>query len=282
MKIIDNPVALQQELLTLKKKGKSIGFVPTMGNLHAGHLSLVQLIKKQSDIVVCSIFVNPAQFGENEDLASYPRTLSEDIQKLEALGIDYLFTPTDNQIYPHGKNKHSSVELNRLTEHLCGSSRPDHFKGVTTVVCILFNIVQPDVAAFGKKDYQQYQVIKAMTRDLMMPIKIIGGEIVRESNGLAMSSRNTYLSKAEKEKASTLRQTILSTAEQIKSGTSLEKTIENAINNLKRHGFKIDYFKVVRQNDLQEAQQTDKSLLIACAAWLGQPRLIDNLELNLN
>jgi len=193
MKIIQSPHQFQQEMLQLKQQGKTIGFVPTMGGLHAGHLSLVDIAKQHAEIIVSSIFVNPMQFGENEDLDSYPRTLETDIEKLKSLNVDYLFTPTNDDIYPLGKAKHTSVEVEHLANKLCGISRPVFFKGIATVVSILFNIVQPTIAVFGKKDYQQYRIIQSMVKDLMFPIKVIGGETIRESNGLAMSSRNSYL-----------------------------------------------------------------------------------------
>lgn len=283
MKIFTDPKQFQQEMLALKRQGKKIGFVPTMGNLHAGHLSLVDLAKQKADIVVNSIFVNPMQFGENEDLDSYPRTLQADIEKLGALKTDYLFTPNESDIYPLGKECHTSVEVNRMTDKLCGASRPDHFRGVTTVVNILFNLVQPDVAIFGKKDYQQYQIIRAMVKDLFLPIEIIGGEIVREENGLAMSSRNGYLSDAEKQQAAQLRKVILKTAQNIKQGSlSFSEIQKKAADELVSHGFNVDYFQLVRQSDLEAATPSDKAILIAAAAWLGQPRLIDNMEVIAN
>ncbi|TQV74800.1 pantoate--beta-alanine ligase [Aliikangiella marina] len=281
MEIIQDPKQLQSTMLRLKQAGKTIGFVPTMGNLHQGHLSLIDIAKTKADIVVASIFVNPMQFGPNEDFGNYPRTMDDDLSKLEAKGTDFVFTPTIDQVYPLGKDIHTSVEANRLTEKLCGASRPGHFRGVTTVVNILFNIVQPNVAIFGKKDYQQLQVIKTMVNDLMMPIEIIGGDIVREDNGLAMSSRNGYLTKRELEEASYLRKIILNTAEKLHQRSPIEPLKENAVKLLSDAGFKVDYFEIVRQSDLESASSSDNHLLIAAAAWLGQPRLIDNLEVNL-
>lgn len=282
MKTIQQPKQLQAQILELKRQGKSIGFVPTMGNLHAGHLSLIDIAKQNCDLVVSSIFVNPMQFGPNEDFDNYPRTLEADSQKLYDKGCDFLFTPTNDLIYPKGKETHTSVEVNRLTEKLCGASRPGHFKGVTTVVNILFNIVQPDIAVFGKKDYQQYLVIKAMVEDLMIPVKIIGAEIKREDNGLAMSSRNGYLSDDEKALASYLRRTLEKTAKQLQQHLTIESVVNTATADLQKKGFKIDYFEIVRRQDLEAAEVDDKQLLIAAAAWLGKPRLIDNLEVNLN
>jgi pantoate--beta-alanine ligase len=281
MQIIQSPSEIQQQLFDLKRQGKTIGFVPTMGNLHQGHLSLIETAKQKADIVVCSIFVNPMQFGENEDLDKYPRTLKKDIEKLEAYNIDFIFTPSEADIYPQGKETHTSVQVNRMSENLCGASRPGHFKGVTTVVNILFNIIQPDFSIFGKKDYQQLQIIKAMVKDLLLPVEIIGGEIIREKNGLAMSSRNGFLTAQEREHASLLRKEILHAAEKIKQGESILSAVEYAINKLETSGFKIDYFDVLRSADLQPATTEDKNLLIAVAAWLGKPKLLDNFEFDL-
>ncbi|MCW8878215.1 MAG: pantoate--beta-alanine ligase [Kangiellaceae bacterium] len=283
MKIFSSPTELQSHIVNLKKQGKSVAFVPTMGNLHQGHLSLVELAKQKADIVVCSIFVNPTQFGPNEDFDSYPRTLEQDTKKLEQVGNQILFTPTNNDIYPQGKEVHSSVEVNRLTDKLCGASRPGHFRGVTTIVNILFNIVQPDVAIFGKKDYQQYLVIRAMVKDLMMPIKIIGAEIAREPNGLAMSSRNGFLAEQEKKQSSYLREVILLSQKQLEDPKKdINEVKLQACKLLQNKGFKVDYFEIVERNTLELATSNDNELLIAAAAWLGKPRLIDNLEVNLN
>jgi pantoate--beta-alanine ligase len=281
MRIISNPLNLQKEILELKRQGKTIGFVPTMGNLHAGHLSLIDRARQETDLVVASIFVNPMQFGPSEDFASYPRTLDADIKKLKHQGTDILLTPSNEAIYPQGNDQHTSVEVNRLTDKLCGARRPGHFRGVTTVVNILFNIVQPDVAVFGKKDYQQLCVIERMVQELMLPVKIIGAEIKREANGLAMSSRNGYLSTQEKEQASLLRKTIIDAANAIKNHHDIAQTIQHSITKLECNQFKVDYFNVVRREDLENASLDDKHLLIAAAAWLGQPRLIDNLEIDL-
>ncbi|MDH5628789.1 MAG: pantoate--beta-alanine ligase [Gammaproteobacteria bacterium] len=280
MQIISDPKELQLLMLNLKAEGKTIGFVPTMGNLHEGHLSLIELSKNKADVTVCSIFVNPLQFGQGEDLSSYPRTLKLDIQKLSAISTDYLFTPSEKDIYPLGKEIHTHVIANRLTEYLCGKSRPTHFQGVTTVVNILFNIVQPNYAFFGKKDYQQYKIISNMVNDLRIPVEVIGGEIVRESNGLAMSSRNGYLTDKEKQEAAILRQVILQAAEQIKQNQrSFDDIIQQSINTLSHSGFKVDYFEIIRQSDLHPADRDDSDLLIAVAGWMGQPRLIDNIEI---
>ena len=282
MKVFQDPIEIQKELVALKKSGKRIGLIPTMGNLHKGHLSLFKVAQKKCDVMVGSIFVNPMQFAANEDLDKYPRTLEDDIKKLELINVDYLFTPTNDIIYPIGTEINTSVEVNRLTKRLCGESRPEHFRGVTTVVNILFNILQPDLVVFGKKDYQQYLILSAMVKDLFMPIEIIGGEIIREENGLAMSSRNKFLTPEEKNKASALRKIILEVGEKIKSGDSNYKLIrENAIKRLNKKEFNLDYFEICNTKDLERATQADKKILIACAAWMGQPRLLDNLEIKL-
>ncbi len=283
MHIIKDKVDIQNQILQLKRQGKTIGFVPTMGNLHQGHMSLVSLAKQQCDCVVASIFVNPLQFGPNEDFDAYPRTFDDDKQKLESLHTDFLFLPDTNNIYPRGKEQHTKVAaIDALTDKLCGASRPGHFLGVTTVVNMLLNIVQPDVAVFGKKDYQQLMVIKRMVSDLCMPIDIIGGDIVREPNGLAMSSRNGYLTQQEKDQASHLRATIVATQKQIEAGDNNYLGLaKHARQQLSNDGFKVDYFEIVRRDDLEPANASDKNLLIAAAAWLGQPRLIDNQEVSL-
>ncbi|PHS17108.1 MAG: pantoate--beta-alanine ligase [Kangiella sp.] len=283
MKIIDSPNKIQSELIALKKQGKKIGLIPTMGNLHKGHTSLFEIARKHCDILVGSIFVNPMQFGANEDLDKYPRTLQDDIEKLKAINVDYLFTPTEKIIYPQGTQINTSVEVNRLTKRLCGESRPTHFKGVSTVVNILFNILQPDVVVFGKKDYQQYLVLCAMVKDLFLPIEVLGGEIVREENGLAMSSRNQFLTSSEKEKASELRKILLFYAEKIKQGDRRYGAIRlEAIETLNSKSFNIDYFEICNIYDLERANIRDTKILIAVAAWMGKPRLLDNIEINLS
>jgi pantoate--beta-alanine ligase len=281
MQIFNDKKQLQAHLLQLKRAGKTIGFVPTMGNLHRGHLSLIDQARQKADVVVASIFVNPLQFGPNEDFDAYPRTLEQDTELLTLHACDILFLPTIEEIYPRGQALHTKVEaIESLTNKLCGASRPGHFLGVTTVVNILFNIVQPDIAVFGKKDYQQLMIIQRMVDDLMMPITLIGGDIVREENGLAMSSRNGYLSAIEKDQASHLRATIVATQKQIEAGDrNFESLKKHAIKLLQQDGFKVDYFEIVRQSDLEPATSNDKQLLIAAAAWLGQPRLIDNQEI---
>ncbi|MDQ7049621.1 MAG: pantoate--beta-alanine ligase [Enterobacterales bacterium] len=283
MQIFQDPYQIQQELRALKCAGKRIGLIPTMGNLHRGHLSLFKLARKHCDVLVGSIFVNPMQFGANEDLDKYPRTLTNDVKKLQSIKVDYLFTPTNEIIYPLGTKINTSVEVNRLTKRLCGESRPQHFKGVATVVNILFNILMPDVVVFGKKDYQQYLILSAMVKDLFLPIEIIAGEIIREDNGLAMSSRNKFLTEQEKDKAAALRQIISDCGNEICSGNkNFMQLKKQAIASLKEQSFKVDYFDICNAINLEDATANDKQILIACAAWMGQPRLLDNLEITLN
>jgi pantoate--beta-alanine ligase len=283
MKVFQDPHDIQKELTALKHAGKKIGFIPTMGNLHRGHLSLFKLAQAHCDILVGSIFVNPMQFGANEDLNKYPRTLKDDIDKLESIDVDFLFTPTNEIIYPLGTQTNTSVEVNRLTKRLCGESRPEHFRGVATVVTILFNIIQPDLVVFGKKDYQQYLILSAMVKDLFLPIEIVGGEIIREDNGLAMSSRNKFLTPQEKQQAGEIRKIILRCEDKIKLGNYDYQAIKlYAVEELSGQGFKVDYFEICNRETLEDAGGSDKNLLIACAAWMGQPRLLDNLELTLD
>ncbi|MGX5175024.1 pantoate--beta-alanine ligase [Aliikangiella sp. IMCC44653] len=282
MKIYQSPRELQATLISLKKQGKTIAFAPTMGNLHAGHLSLIEIAKSHADIVVSSIFVNPKQFGPNEDFDSYPRTLERDIELLTKQGCDILFTPSIQAIYPLGEQAHTRVTTPRLTQHLCGASRPTHFEGVTTIVNILFNIVQPDVAIFGKKDYQQLKVIEAMCQDLLIPIKILGAEISREADGLALSSRNSFLSESQRKVAPLLRKTLLTAKQELMRGKGIHEVVAISCEQLSQAGFKIDYFEVVCRDNFEPASNDDKQLLIAAAAWLGTPRLIDNIEVSLS
>lgn len=249
-----------------------------MGNLHAGHLSLVEQALSVAERVVVSIFVNPLQFGVGEDYQTYPRTFEADCEKLEQIGTDLLFTPSVTDIYPAGMEATSYVTVPGLSNVLCGASRPGHFRGVATVVNILFNIVQPDKALFGQKDYQQLVIIKRMVADLFMPIEIIGVPIVREADGLAMSSRNQYLSNAEQRAiAPRLFQTIDNIRIQIQSGERNYTRLENeAMQRLADAGFKPDYVAVRQAQTLDLPTAADKDLVILAAAWLGKARLIDN------
>ncbi len=270
--------AIRAQVRQWKQAGETVAFVPTMGNLHQGHITLVTEALKRADHVVVSIFVNPMQFGQNEDLDAYPRTLAADQAALETAGAELLFTPTPAIIYPKGMDKQTFVEVPGLSEELCGASRPGHFRGVTTIVCKLFNIVQPDVALFGKKDFQQLMVIKAMVEDLSLPIEIVGVDTIRESSGLAMSSRNGYLSEAQKQQAAQLKRTLDEMAEAIAQGQAIPNVVQHAQEQLHQAGFKPDYLSVRNAADLREAQDSDKQLVILAAAFMGSTRLIDNLS----
>jgi pantoate--beta-alanine ligase len=260
-----------------RTKGETIAFVPTMGNLHQGHITLVQQARNQADHVVVSIFVNPMQFGQNEDLDAYPRTLDEDSKALIAAGAELLFTPTPDIIYPKGLAQQTYVDVPEIGDELCGASRPGHFRGVATIVNKLFNIVQPDMALFGKKDFQQLLVIKTMVEDLSLPIDIIGVDTIREPSGLAMSSRNGYLTAQEKIHAAALKQAIDHMAASVQQGMDIETVTQTAKQSLIAVGFTPDYLELRNAHDLKPACDYDKELVIVAAAYLGKARLIDNL-----
>ena len=250
-----------------------------MGNLHAGHLKLAQVAHTHADAVVASIYVNPLQFGPKEDLAAYPRTPDEDKKTLESEKTDLLFMPTDAGIYPRGLDVMTKVEVPALGDILCGQFRPGHFRGVTTVVNRLFNLVQPDVAVFGKKDYQQLLLIKLMVADLGLPIDIVGVDTVREADGLAMSSRNHYLSAAERKTAAKLYAVLCGLRDRlIKAGKMVAGMETDTLRELETAGFRPDYVSIRRVVDLAEPGPQDKTLVILVAAWLGRTRLIDNLD----
>ena len=287
MKTVSQINELRIQVKAWRQQGLTVAFVPTMGNLHAGHISLVDEAHKQADKVVASIFVNPMQFGANEDIGNYPRTMVDDQQKLTAAGTDLLFTPTPAIIYPKGLAKQSFVEVPNVSDGYCGESRPGHFRGVATVVCKLFNLVQPDVACFGLKDYQQVQVIQTMVEDLSMPITIVPVATSREESGLALSSRNSYLTTEEKANAPILQKSLQWLAEQITDGYSnqdsidfigLAKQASQAINDA---GLDTDYLHVCHAQTLQPASEDDTQLVILAAAQCGKARLIDNLQVSL-
>jgi pantoate--beta-alanine ligase len=270
---------LRATIASWRQVGERIAFVPTMGNLHAGHLALMSVARARAERVVVSIFVNPMQFGEGEDFDAYPRTLEQDQGKLQQLGVDLLFAPAVSTLYPAGStDQQTRVEVPGLSDVLCGASRPGHFVGVATVVCKLFNMVQPDLAVFGQKDFQQLMVIRRMVSDLAMPIDIVGEATVREADGLAMSSRNGYLSPEQRALAPQLYQTLQETAGAIKSGnrdyTGLEASAEAA---LREAGFRPDYYAIRRADDLMLPGDSGQNLVILAAAYLGTTRLIDNL-----
>lgn len=265
-----------------RKAGERIAFVPTMGNLHAGHLCLIERARQLADRVVASIFVNPLQFGQGEDFAAYPRTLAQDQHKLSAAGTDLLFAPTEQEMYPQGRGGLTFVEVPALSAELCGAFRPGHFRGVATVVSKLFNIVQPDVAVFGEKDYQQLLVIRHMVRDLNLPVTIIGQATVREHDGLAMSSRNGYLKQDERLLATEIYATLNAAAIRLQQGERDYAAIEQtAATRLRQAGFQPDYVAVRRAADLQPPAAGEKALVVLAAARLGKTRLIDNLLINL-
>ncbi|MBO2631821.1 pantoate--beta-alanine ligase [Shewanella algae] len=263
-----------------RQKGETVAFVPTMGNLHQGHVSLILEAARRANHVVASIFVNPLQFGKNEDLDAYPRTLGADQQKLTEAGCELLFTPTPELIYPKGLDAQTFVEVPGISDELCGASRPGHFRGVATIVCKLFNIVQPDIALFGRKDYQQLLVIKTMVTDLSLPIEVIGVETVREDSGLALSSRNGYLTEAEKALAPKLKASMDKLAEAIVLGQDIDQAISNAKEFLRAAGLEPDYLEVREASSLKPVSSDDKSLVILAAAYLGKARLIDNMTLS--
>ncbi len=283
MKTFHSIAELRATLQQERANGKRIGLVPTMGNLHEGHLQLVRQADSCCDIVVASIFVNPLQFGANEDLGSYPRTLKEDQEKLTGAGCDYLFAPSDEEMYPNGRETQTQVEVPGLSDIHCGASRPGHFQGVTTVVCKLFGIVQPDVAVFGEKDYQQLMVIRRMAEDLYLPVEIQGAPIARNEDGLALSSRNGYLSEEQMQVAPTLQRTLQEAKAAIQAGrrdyTQLE---EESYQKLEAVGFTRDFFNICDAEDLSPADEQCKKLVILAAAPLGGARLIDNIEIDLS
>ena len=283
MKIFTKSAELRATLAADRSSGKRIAFVPTMGNLHEGHLQLVRRAKKVADVVVVSIFVNPLQFGPTEDLDKYPRTLAADKEKLFGEGVQYLFTPGVEEMYPNGLNAQTRITVPELSDTLCGASRPGHFAGVATVVTKLFQIVQPDVAIFGKKDFQQLAVIRKLTADLCMPIKIMGIETARATDGLALSSRNGYLTAAERNLAPALHTVLQECREAIACGfDSYADLEEHARETLQNTGFKPDYFSIRDARTLGPVTINTEQLVILGAAYLGRTRLIDNVTLNLN
>ncbi|PAU86227.1 pantoate--beta-alanine ligase [Pseudomonas sp. WN033] len=266
-----------------RKDGKRIGLVPTMGNLHAGHIALVEKARQRTDYVVVSIFVNPLQFGPSEDLDSYPRTLADDQAKLLDAGAHMVFAPSVNDMYPEGMDGHTIVNVPVVSEGLCGASRPGHFNGVATVVSKLFNIVQPDLAVFGEKDYQQLAVIRKMTQDLCLPIQIMGEPTVRAEDGLALSSRNGYLNPSERELAPLLFATLKQVAANLQSGRrDFAQVIEEARMVLESSGLHPDYLDLRDALTLNPISDATEEAVALAAAFLGKTRLIDNLRFKLN
>jgi pantoate--beta-alanine ligase len=280
MQVFHKISGLRDSLSGHRIQGQTIGFVPTMGNLHDGHLALIKQAKQSNDIVVCSIFVNALQFGLNEDWDKYPRTYDSDCEKLLSIGCDYLFFPDDKEMYPNGLDTQSRVICPTMTNVLCGASRPGHFEGVTTVVSKLFNIVQPDEAIFGIKDYQQLAVIKRMAEDLCMPVKITSAPIHRETDGLAMSSRNSYITQEERPKVTVLKQVLEHIASQIEAGNQDFATLESEAKAvLGNQGFKVDYVTISNSKTLQPATIDDTAITVLGAMFTESARLIDNISL---
>lgn len=280
METLHEIVQVRERVRRWRQSGLRVGLVPTMGNLHPGHLALVEALRPLADRIVVSIFVNPTQFGAGEDFASYPRTLEADLVKLAPTGAAAVFAPAVEEMYPDGPRVATRVEVGGLSDLLCGASRPGHFAGVATVVCKLFNIVQPDVAAFGRKDYQQLLVIRRMVRELNLPVEILGVETLREADGLAMSSRNGYLDSTERAQAPLLRQTLLEAARRLQSGEAAEAVEAWARRALDAGGFRTDYFELRDRGDLGRPRPEQSERVLLAAAWLGRARLIDNLELD--
>jgi len=271
---------MQEIALGLQRTGKTIGFVPTMGYLHEGHLSLVRAARKDCDLVVVSIFVNPLQFGPREDFATYPRDLERDLRLAEAEGVDYVFVPSVEEMYPQGFSTYVEV-TGELTEKMCGRSRPGHFRGVTTVVMKLFQIVQPTKAYFGQKDAQQALVIRRMVQDLNVPVEVITCPIVREEDGLAMSSRNVYLNPEERKQALALPQALNAGKELVEKGERDPQKVRERILEVLQNspGVRVDYVEVCNGENLADLEKLKGPVLLAAAVWVGKARLIDNIYL---
>ena len=287
MLVVDAQQKLKERIKYWRQIGETIAFVPTMGNLHRGHLRLVEVAQQHASKVIVSIFVNPLQFPPGSDFESYPRTIHEDVDKLTNLNVDMVFCPDVATIYPHGMEVSTKVFVPELSNILCGEFRPGHFEGVATVVAKLFNLVQPDSAIFGEKDYQQLVIIKRMVADLQFAIDIVGVETIREENGLAMSSRNQYLSESERNTAGILYQTLKTVAQQVNSLSqengdtynSFSEIEQEAKQKLTDSGFKPEYVQVRDSDNLSAGHQGSRHLRVLAAAWLGKARLIDNLPI---
>lgn len=280
MRTVHSLKELRTILRGYRQQGKTIGLVPTMGNLHEGHISLVRKAAEAADVVVTSIFVNPMQFGAGEDLDKYPRTLAEDQEQLEAAGNTLVFAPGVDEVYPEGLAQQTQVVVPEVSDGHCGASRPGHFEGVATVVTMLFNMVQPDLAVFGEKDFQQLAVIRKMVRDLMMPVEVVGAPTVREDDGLAKSSRNGYLSPDERKIAPAVHQTLQETAQALAEGHTDFPALESeAREKLSKAGMRPDYFNIVNSQTLKPATTDDTEITLLAAAFLGTTRLIDNLSI---
>ncbi|MGH8296374.1 MAG: pantoate--beta-alanine ligase [Steroidobacteraceae bacterium] len=280
METVTTIAAVRERVHRWRGEGRRIAFVPTMGNLHAGHFSLIETARRHGERFVASIFVNPMQFGPNEDFAHYPRTPAQDARMLSEAGCDLMFMPDVVEIYPNGSERATRVEVPGLSDILCGEFRPGHFEGVATVVAKLLHIVEPDVAVFGEKDFQQLTIINRMAADLCMPVTIIAAPTVREPDGLAMSSRNQYLTDEERRTAPVIHQTLLAAVQRLRAGDRDFVAIERSgTAALERAGFRPDYFAVRRADELSAPDPDTRHLVVLTAARLGRARLIDNLQL---
>ena len=280
MEVFDRVAALRERVGEWRRKGLRIGFVPTMGNLHAGHFALVDLAREHSDRVVSSIFVNPTQFGPNEDYALYPRTPESDVTGLREHGVDALLLPGVEQMYPFGTANYVQMHVPGITDILCGRHRPGHFNGVATVVARLFNMVQPDIAVFGRKDYQQLQVVRYMTREMAFPVEIIPAPTLREPDGLALSSRNRYLTPEQRAIAPTIYQALQAMREARHRGDPPGRIEGVGEKRLLDAGFEVDYVEVLRSDLSRPRESFEPGLIAFAAARLGRTRLIDNLDLD--
>ncbi|EAY6799778.1 pantoate--beta-alanine ligase [Salmonella enterica] len=282
MLIIETLPLLRQHIRRLRQEGKRVAQVPTMGNLHDGHMKLVDEAKARADVVIVSIFVNPMQFDRPDDLVRYPRTLQEDCEKLNKRKVDYVFAPAVEEIYPQGLEGQTYVDVPGLSTMLEGASRPGHFRGVSTIVSKLFNLIQPDIACFGEKDFQQLALIRKMVADMSYDIEIVGVPIIRAKDGLALSSRNSYLTAEQRKIAPGLHNVMNSIAEKLIAGNrELQEVIAIAEQELNDKGFRADDIQIRDADTLQELTETSKRAVILAAAWLGQARLIDNQSVTL-
>ncbi|EDH2673998.1 pantoate--beta-alanine ligase [Salmonella enterica] len=282
MLIIETLPLLRQHIRRLRQEGKRVALVPTMGNLHDGHMKLVDEAKARADVVIVSIFVNPMQFDRPDDLVRYPRTLQEDCEKLNKRKVDYVFAPAVEEIYPQGLEGQTYVDVPGLSTMLEGASRPGHFRGVSTIVSKLFNLIQPDIACFGEKDFQQLALIRKMVADMSYDIEIVGVPIIRAKDGLALSSRNAYLTAEQRKIAPGLYNVMNSIAEKLIAGNrKLQEIIAIAEQELNEKGFRADDIQIRDADTLQELTETSKRAVILAAAWLGQARLIDNQSVTL-
>jgi len=279
MDTVTTIAAVRERVRQWQREGQRVAFVPTMGNLHAGHISLIEEARRRGDRFVASLFVNPMQFGPNEDFAHYPRTPHQDSTMLAEAGCSLLFMPDVAEIYPSGAEHSTQVAVPELSKILCGAFRPGHFEGVATVVAKLFNIVTPDIAVFGEKDYQQLTIIRRMTADLCLPVEIVGAPTVREPDGLAMSSRNQYLTARERKVAPRLHQSLAHAIERLQAGERDFADLEReGLQTLTGAGLRPDYFSIRDAVDLREPQAHSRAWVVLTAARLGKARLIDNLR----